>query len=156
MAPRLISGTDPNYAFISVLGRGGFGTVSKVRRHSDGAIVACKAIDCSSNRTVLRLAAREVDTWASIGQEKYVAEFSRDYAWNEATATMRLYMTYYEGGDLQSVIDSCRFKATTLHPLVATFWALEIAKGVKACHEREIIHRDLKPPNSKSTYQRKI
>lgn len=118
-----------------------------VNRSDFAKIMACKSIDCSVDPRIFKLVKREVETWAALGEEQDTAEFSRDCAWNETTANMRLYMTYYEGGDLQNVLDSCRHDETRLHPLIATLWALEIASGVKACHERSIIHRDLKPSN---------
>ncbi|KAK6535679.1 Serine/threonine-protein kinase Nek2 [Orbilia ellipsospora] len=148
MALRNLTGKDPNYSFIASLGKGGFGSVAKVRRVSDGKIMACKALDCSLDPELIKLAGRELETWATFASsEKYIAAFSQDAAWNERTKTMRLYMKYYEGGDLQTVIDDCRHNDTVIHPFIATRWAMEIARGVKACHDHRIIHRDLKPAN---------
>lgn len=101
---------------------------------------------------MLRYAAREIDTWVKLGNEKYVAQFSHDYAWNPTYQIMRMYMEYYPGGDLQGVIDSCQFNGMLVHPLMATYWAVEIARGVNACHDFGIIHRDLNPRNSESVF----
>lgn len=110
--------------------------------------MACKAIDCSPNPLILEYAHREVKTWAAFADsEKYIANFGRDVAWTERTKTIRLYMDYYEGGDLQRVIDRCKHEDTLIHPFIATYWAMEVARGVKSCHDHGIIHRDLKPAN---------
>ncbi|EGX47997.1 hypothetical protein AOL_s00081g324 [Orbilia oligospora ATCC 24927] len=78
---------------------------------------------------------------------RYIANFAHDVAWAERTQTLRLYMKFYEGGDLQKVITECRHQELPIHPFMATYWAMEIARGLKACHDHGIIHRDLKPAN---------
>lgn len=59
-------------------------------------------------------------------------------------------MDYFEGGDLQGVIDVCRVQQKKIHPLIALMWSQEIVKGMKICHENDIIHRDLKPENGEN------
>ncbi|KAF3177249.1 Serine/threonine-protein kinase Nek2, variant 2 [Orbilia oligospora] len=111
-------------------------------------IMACKAIDCLTNPSFLELGSREIHTWASFSaSEKYIAGFAHDVAWTERTQTLRLYMKLYEGGDLRKVITECRHQELPIHPFMATYWAMEIARGLKACHDHGIIHRDLKPAN---------
>ncbi|KAF3147685.1 Serine/threonine-protein kinase Nek2 [Orbilia oligospora] len=145
---RRLDGNDPDYMFLEMLGYGVSGSVAKVRRVSDGKIMACKAIDCLTNPSFLELGSREIHTWASFSaSEKYIAGFAHDVAWTERTQTLRLYMKLYEGGDLQKVITECRHQDLPIHPFMATYWAMEIARGLKACHDHGIIHRDLKPAN---------
>ncbi|KAF3214373.1 Serine/threonine-protein kinase Nek2 [Orbilia oligospora] len=145
---RRLDGNDPDYVFLEMLGYGMSGSVAKVRRVSDGKIMACKAIDCSTNPSFLELGSREIHTWASFStSEKYIANFAHDVAWTERTQILRLYMKLYDGGDLQKVITECRHQELPIHPFIATYWAMEIARGLKACHDRGIIHRDLKPAN---------
>ncbi|KAF3905307.1 hypothetical protein ABW21_db0209630 [Orbilia brochopaga] len=110
--------------------------------------MACKAIDCTPHPNIKRFAYRELSAINALAStERYIANFARDASWTDATQTIRLYMEYYDGGDLQGVINECRHQSVLVHPFMATYWALEVAKGVKACHERGIIHRDLKPAN---------
>ncbi|KAK6360369.1 hypothetical protein TWF730_006512 [Orbilia blumenaviensis] len=110
--------------------------------------MACKAIDCSANPIYAELASREITTWSAFSiSEKYIASFGRDATWTDRTKTIKLYMELYPGGDLQRVITACMHQESTVHPFIATYWAMEIARGLRACHDRGIIHRDLKPGN---------
>jgi serine/threonine protein kinase len=61
--------------------------------------------------------------------------------------TMRIYMKFYAGGDLQNLIDRLRHDESPIYPPVALLLAAQIVEGVKTCHDRGIIHRDLKPAN---------
>ncbi|KAK6504860.1 Serine/threonine-protein kinase Nek2 [Arthrobotrys musiformis] len=145
---RELDGRDPNYEFVGQLGHGAFGSIAKVRRVSDGKMMACKAIDCSVGPFSIALANREISTWSTFStSEKYIARFAYDVTWTKSTKTIRIYMKLYEGGDLQSVITACRHQDSVVHPFMATYWAMEIARGLKACHDNGIIHRDLKPAN---------
>ncbi|KAK6530113.1 G2-specific serine/threonine protein kinase [Orbilia ellipsospora] len=48
--------------------------------------MACKAIDCSAHPDLVKLAGREIETWASFAsEEKYIANFGHDVAWSEGT-----------------------------------------------------------------------
>ncbi|RVD82367.1 uncharacterized protein DFL_006793 [Arthrobotrys flagrans] len=147
-AVRVLDGRDPNYEFVGTLGQGVSGSIARVRRVSDGKIMACKVIDCSDNPLLVALATREIHTWSSFAtSEKYIANFGHDVTWTERTKTMRLYMKLYADSDLQRVITGLRHQDSIIHPFMATYWAMEIATGLKACHDHGIIHRDLKPVN---------
>ncbi|KAF3928770.1 Ankyrin-3 [Orbilia brochopaga] len=145
--PRKLKGKDTNYEYVQHLGQGSYGNVSKVRRVKDGKVMACKTIDCARNPALYDFTCREVEIWASFKSEKFIAEFAQDYSWNPSTKSMRLYMEFYEGGDLQKVLETCRADEVAIHPLVATHWATEIARGLKSCHDRGVVHKDLKPSN---------
>jgi serine/threonine protein kinase len=114
---------------------------------TDGKIMACKQIRC--RRSNLVNVQRELDICVRLSRESYIAQFSGDVAWNQATSDLLLYMEYYPGGDLHEVIKFCNLHSTTVDPILATRWALEIAKGVLTCHENGVIHRDIKPKNGK-------
>ncbi|XMA11282.1 hypothetical protein WAI453_004073 [Rhynchosporium graminicola] len=124
MSVRPITGKDTDYESIKMLGSGGFGSVSKVRRVADGKvtrtpvvvfylyhsivslyppgqIIACKDIDCLIESAWIRLAAREVATWANAGSERrYTAVFSQDCSWNSTIMHVQLYTDCYDGGDV--------------------------------------------------------
>jgi serine/threonine protein kinase len=107
---------------------------------------ACKSIDCSLDGVLLGLVQRELATWTAVGKEKFITKY-HDCSWAKSTSTVRIYMTLYEGGDLQGVIDVARSQGSAVHPIIATACASQISRGVQTCHTRNIIHRDLKPAN---------
>ncbi|EPS45638.1 hypothetical protein H072_380 [Dactylellina haptotyla CBS 200.50] len=150
MAPRVLDhslGKDPDYKFVEIIGRGAFGVVSKVKRVTDGQVFACKSIHCSSEEDLSNsLLSRELATWTAIGKEQYIAEY-HDSSWATETLTVRVYMNLYPGGDLQKVIDTAQHQGFTVHPIVVTACAYQIAKGLQTCQKSNIIHRDLKPAN---------
>jgi hypothetical protein len=78
----------------------------------------------------LQFVRREVELCVKFGWQAYIAEFSGDVAWNQSNSTVLLYVDYCPGGDLYGVIQLCDAHSTTVHPMAATYWALEIGKAV--------------------------
>jgi serine/threonine protein kinase len=138
---RTIQGIDPNYAVLNKIGEGAFGVVTRIQRvqdgkvnaplaslglpvHmwscmlTDGKIMACKQIRC--RRSNLVNVQRELDICVRLSREPYIAQFSGDVAWNQATSDLLLYMEYYPGGDLHEVIKFCNLHSTTVDPILAT------------------------------------
>ena len=143
MAEREITGDDPNYEFVENLGSSPLASVATVRRRKDEKIVVCKTIDYETNPNP---ASREIKQWASLGGEKYLACLSEDSARNDTDKTLKVYMDYYENGNLQKVLDACQL-SKPVYPIMAVYWAIEITRGVQACHFNNIIHHDIKPQN---------
>ncbi|KAK4102899.1 kinase-like protein [Parathielavia hyrcaniae] len=112
---------------------------------TDGKIMACKQMTCNPANLVNSW--REAEIFVKLSKEPHIAQFSGDMAYNPINASLLLYMSYYPGGDLKGVIMLCDLSSTTVDPVVATHWALEIVKGVMKCHEHGVIHRDIKPKN---------
>lgn len=108
--------------------------------------MACKEIDYSTHPDI-SFVQREISTWYTLAKQRFIADFDGDVALFPDRQRIKIYMNFYEGGDLQRVIERCAFNHQTLHPLTMTKWGAEIVRGLSYCHASNILHRDLKPAN---------
>lgn len=58
-----------------------------------------------------------------------------------------LVMEWVAGSDLEDILEQARDRGEPLDVWTATRFALGIARGVEALHQRNVVHRDLKPGN---------
>ncbi|EJD03220.1 kinase-like protein [Fomitiporia mediterranea MF3/22] len=149
------------YEPLEVIGNGSFGIVRKVRRKSDGEVLARKELNfvkmSESDRDKIMV---EVNILKDLRHENIVRYTDR-FADNDA-GILYILMEYCEGGDLSSMINqSARFG----RPLPEdTIWSylLQLLLALHHCHfpgsrtwgdgsldgnPRQILHRDLKPEN---------
>jgi serine/threonine protein kinase/tetratricopeptide (TPR) repeat protein len=127
------------YEIELLLGRGGMGSVYRVRDREVAEVVALKLLDANAAtpdaierfRREVRLARRVTHRNAA-----------RTYDLGEHQNWRFLTMEYVEGESLRGFIS--RNRPSTARAIAFTF---QMAEGLAAAHEAGVIHRDLKPAN---------
>ncbi|MDQ6891153.1 MAG: protein kinase [Acidobacteriota bacterium] len=128
------------YEILSALGSGGMGEVYRARDSRLERTVALKALPAhlAASADALGRFEREAKAVAALSHPNILA--IHDFGVENGTpfAVMEL----LEGATLGD-----RLSQSSISLRKALEWALQIARGLAAAHERGIIHRDLKPQN---------
>jgi eukaryotic-like serine/threonine-protein kinase len=137
----LTSGTKLGpYEIVSPLGAGGMGEVYRARDARLGRDVAVKVLPAAFSRDPERLRRfeQEARAAAALNHPNILAVF------DIGTHDESLYVVteLLEGETLRQ-----RVQSGPLPTRKATDYALQMARGLAAAHERGITHRDLKPEN---------
>ena len=138
---RLAAGTRFGpYEIVSPLGAGGMGEVYRARDTRLGRDVAIKVLhpQTSSDPKALARFEQEARVVAALSHPNLVAIHDV----GNVDGTMFAVMELLEGSTLRD-----RLAAAEIGIVRAVEWALQIAQGLSAAHERGIVHRDLKPEN---------
>ncbi|MDQ6891751.1 MAG: protein kinase [Acidobacteriota bacterium] len=137
LAPGTRLGT---YDILAPIGAGGMGEVYRARDIKLDRDVAIKVLPPSfaSNPDAMARFEREAKSVAALSHPNILAIF--DFG-REDGATYAV-MELLEGDTLRG-----RLEAGPLAPALALDYALQIARGLAAAHEKSIVHRDLKPEN---------
>ncbi|HIP75031.1 MAG TPA: serine/threonine protein kinase [Thermococcus paralvinellae] len=131
----------PKYEPLEFLGEGGFAKVFKVKRKSDGKIIALKIprIDERTSKTFIK----EVSTWLHLNHPNIVKLYDVDIL-----PVPYLEMEYVEGVKVggKTIRDLDKYpkpvdEGTALKLIKG------IAEGLRYAHEKGVYHRDLKPLN---------
>lgn len=129
-----------SYDVVSVIGRGGMGTVFKATDPRIGRAVAIK---------VLTAAADDPDLLARFYREaKYTGSLQHQnivtvYELGHQDGIPYLVMEYLEGVSLDVVIASGR----PMHIAEKLRIILQVCSGLSYAHRRDLVHRDIKPAN---------
>ena len=128
------------YEIVAQLGAGGMGEVYRARDSKLDRDVAIKVLPPSFARDPDMLARfeREAKAVASLSHPNILAIFDFGTQGEVAFAVMEL----LEGETLRGKLD-----AGPISQKQAVDYALQIARGLSAAHERGVVHRDLKPEN---------
>ncbi|CAG8641766.1 10256_t:CDS:2, partial [Acaulospora morrowiae] len=153
-------GKMENYEPLEIIGTGSFGLIRKVRRKSDGKILARKEIDyrCMCDKEKQQLVS-EVNIVRELKHPNIVRYYDR-YVDNE-NYMIYIIMEYCEGGDLSSLIKKCRREGNYLPEDSIWFFFTQILSALHECHygygnsksdspqtkHTTILHRDIKPDN---------
>ncbi len=126
------------YEVVSEVGRGGMGTVYKVRHVELETVRAVKVVGQASSARALARFRREAHNLARVVHPGV----ARVHETGEADGCRWFAMEYVEGEPLHRLLARERLPLGRALEL-----ALSIAEGVAALHEVGVIHRDLKPSN---------
>jgi TolB-like protein/Flp pilus assembly protein TadD len=128
------------YEILAPLGAGGMGEVYRARDSKLDRDVAIKVLPDSvaADPEALARFEREAKAVAALSHPNILSIFDYGSEGGVSFAVMEL----LEGETLRGKLD-----AGFIAPLQAVDYALQIARGLSAAHERGIVHRDVKPEN---------
>jgi tetratricopeptide (TPR) repeat protein len=129
------------YQVVTLLGRGGMGSVYRVRDRELNRDVALKLIrpDIAEDAATLERFKREIQLSSAITHKNVL----RVYDLGESDGIKFLTMQLVEGEDLSAIL-----KRGQKLPIERTLRIFrQICEGLRAAHEQGVIHRDLKPQN---------
>ncbi len=145
--------TLDQYDVLETLGTGSFGTVSKIRRRTDGKLLVWKEINFGpmSEREKTQLVA-EVNILREL-RNPYVVKY-HDRIVDKPRTRLYIIMEYCGGGDLGRLIKRCAKERKLLDENYIWKVLAQAVVALKDCHRRTengeckpIIHRDIKPAN---------
>ena len=137
------------YEKICDIGKGSFGTVSKVKRKADGRVLVWKELNYGKmSEKEKQMIVSEVNILRELRHPNIVKYYDRII--DREKAKIFIIMEYCEGGDIATLIkNSKKEKSFIIEEVIWTIMAQMIA-ALSACHNRKegkILHRDLKPGN---------
>jgi eukaryotic-like serine/threonine-protein kinase len=146
----LASGTKLGpYDIQSLLGSGGMGEVYLARDSRLGRVVAIKVLPKSYSADAERLQrfVQEARSAAALNHPNILSIFDI----GEANGAPYIVSELLEGQTLRDRIRSGRLSTRK-----AADYALQVARGLAAAHDRGIVHRDLKPENLFLTHDERV
>jgi len=129
------------YEILSVIGRGGLGTVYKAFHPHLKKYIAIKEIsaDLADRSEFRRMFEQEIELLAKLPAHPNIVTIRDALVWQER---LFLVMDFIDGVDLNIVI-----QRGPVDPSQGAIWLGQILAGLAAIHQRGIVHRDLKPSN---------
>ncbi|XP_021368824.1 serine/threonine-protein kinase Nek2-like isoform X2 [Mizuhopecten yessoensis] len=149
MSPRMPSTLD-DFAVISTIGSGSYGTCRKIRRKKDGKVLAWKEMDYGSmTETEKQMLVSEVNLLRELRHSNIVRYYDRII--DRSNTTIYIIMEYCDRGDLASLISRCRRDEVYMEEDFVWKILVQITQALQECHRRKngkaVLHRDLKPAN---------
>lgn len=142
------------YDIVEKIGQGGFGSVYKVRRRSDGAFFASKEIDYANfSATKQKLVTFETELLSTL-RHSAIAGLVELYD-DVERSVLYIIMELFDRGDLKGFIKNLRIQLLCVSEAQVWFFLEQILAALCYMHNdqtnplrpRKIIHRDIKPEN---------
>ena len=137
------------YEPISLIGKGNFGSITKIRRKSDGKILVWKELNYGSMKEKYR---HHITSEINILKELHHPNIVKYYDNIIDTERTKIYivMEYCPGGDLSQLIKRCRHSKQYIKEDIIWKIFSQVVSALYACHTNKsgkILHRDIKPSN---------
>ena len=129
-----------HYEVLALLGAGGMGEVYRARDEKLKRTVAIKVLPASLTQDAERMRRFEQEAQAAGGLNH--PNITSVYELGEHDGSPYIVQELLEGETLRS-----RLAGGALPVRKATDYAIQVARGLAAAHEKGIVHRDLKPEN---------
>jgi len=129
-----------HYEVLALLGAGGMGEVYRARDEKLKRAVAIKVLPASLTQDAERMRRFEQEAQAAGGLNH--PNITSVYELGEHDGSPYIVQELLEGETLRS-----RLAGGALPVRKATDYAIQVARGLAAAHEKGIVHRDLKPEN---------
>lgn len=131
-----------DYEVLGQIGRGGMGSVYKVRDRKLDRILAFKLLDrtLAEDQVALKRFEQEAAAASQLDHDNLVAVYGHGRTHD---GTPYLVMDYLEGKNLSEVLK----EEGTMEPGRALSIFQQIAEALRHAHEKNVIHRDIKPTN---------
>lgn len=138
-----------NYELICQIGKGNFGSISKIIRKSDKKVLVWKELDYGhmSEKEKQQIVS-EVNILRELKHPNIVRYYDRII--DKKNSKIYIIMEFCEGGDLGQLIKRC--KKTKDYIAEDIIWKIftQIVLALHSCHTRKdgkVLHRDIKPSN---------
>jgi serine/threonine protein kinase/tetratricopeptide (TPR) repeat protein len=133
-----------HYKIIDKLGEGGMGVVYRAQDTRLDRTVAIKFLpqQLSASAETKERFLREAKAAAALNHPNIMGV----HEINEHEGVIFLVMEYLEGETLKKHLGALK-SGSGIPVTKAIDWAVEVAKGLRAAHEKQIVHRDIKPEN---------
>ena len=137
------------YEPISLIGKGNFGSITKIRRKSDGKILVWKELNYGSMKEKYKHhIISEINILKELHHPNIVKYY--DNIVDKETAKIYIVMEYCPGGDLSQLIKRCRHSKQYIKEDIIWKIFSQVVSALYACHTNKsgkILHRDIKPSN---------
>ena len=137
------------YEPISLIGKGNFGSISKIRRISDGKILVWKELDYGKmDEKEKHHIVSEVNILRDLHHPNIVKYYDRII--DKKSTKIYIIMEYCPRGDLSQLIKRCKRSHEYISEDVIWKIFTQVLSALYACHmhkEGKILHRDIKPSN---------
>src|SRR5438094_4714900 len=137
--------TFSEYKVLRKIGSGGMGVVDEAEDSRLGRKVAVKFLphEMASDAQLLERFQREARAASALNHPNICTI----HAVEEHERQSFIVMELLEGRTLRDIIADCANSNSTLPILTLLDFAIQIAQGLEAAHEKRIVHRDIKPAN---------
>jgi len=137
------------YEPISLIGKGNFGSITKIRRKSDGKILVWKELNYGSMKEKYKHhITSEINILKELHHPNIVKYYDRII--DKENTKIYIIMEYCPGGDLSQLIKRCRHQKQYISEDIIWKIFSQVVSALYACHTNKsgkILHRDIKPSN---------